>query len=76
MTKKVNFEQFHDLLFPGTGVSIKDSWQRFKDLLFVAADECIPMVTLRKRKKTWLGDETLRMLPQKRHAYKVIMHTR
>ena len=27
--KKVNFEQFHDLLFPGTGVSIKDSWQKF-----------------------------------------------
>ena len=50
------------------GVSIKDSWQRFKDFLFAAADECIPKVT-KRGKKTWLGDETLRMIRQKRRAY-------
>ena len=58
------------------GVSIEDSWQRFKDLLFAAADECIPKVTLwKRRKKTWLGDETLRMIRWKRRAYKVMKRT-
>ena len=58
------------------GVSIKDSWQGFKDLLFAAADECIPKLTLWKRgKKTWLGDETLRLIRQKRCAYKVMKRT-
>ena len=80
--KKADFEQFRDLLsaIPWDkcmwGVSIEDSWQRFKDLLFAAADECILKVTLRKRgKKTWLGDETLRMIRRKRHAYKAMKHT-
>ena len=80
--KKADFEQFRDLLsaIPWDtcmwGVSIKESWQRFKDLLFAAADECIPKVTLRKRgKKTWLGDETLRMIRRKRRAYKAMKRT-
>jgi len=77
--KRADFEMFHDCLsaIPWTsylwGVSIEDSWQRFKDLLFAAADECIPKVTLRKRKKkTWLSDETLRMIRQRRRAHRVM----
>ena len=36
---------------------------------------CIPKATLQKRrKKTWLGDETLRMIRRKRRAYKVMKH--
>ena len=71
--KRADFEQFHDLLsaIPWdiylSGESIEDSWQRFRDLLFAVADECNPKVTLRKRrKKTWLGDETIdTILPTK-----------
>jgi len=77
--KRADFEMFRDRLsaIPWTsyiwGVSIEDSWQRFKDLLFAAADECIPKVTLRKRKKkTWLSDETLRMVRRKRRAHRVM----
>ena len=80
--KRADFEQFRDLLsaIPWdiclSGESIEDSWQRFKDLLLAAADECIPKVTLRKRrKKTWLGDETLRMIRRKKRAYKVMKRT-
>jgi len=77
--KRADFEMFRDRLsdIPWTsylwGDSIEDSWQRFKDLLFAAADECIPKVTLRKRKKkTWLSDETLRMIRRKRRANRVM----
>ena len=31
--------------------SVDDSWRRFKDVLFTAADECIPKVTLQEREK-------------------------
>jgi len=77
--KRVDFEMFHNCLsaIPWTsylwGVSIEDSWQRFKDLLFAAADECIPKVILQKRKKkTWLSDETLRMIHRKRRSHRVM----
>jgi len=58
--KKADFEMFRDHLnaISWTSylweVSIEESRQRFKDLLFAAADECIPWVTLWKREnKTW-----------------------
>ena len=76
--KRADFEMFRDRLsdIPWTsylwGDSIEDSWQRFKDLLFAAADECIPKVTLRKRKKkTWLSDKTPseEVCPQSNEAF-------
>ena len=81
--KKANFDQFRDLLsiIPWNscflGDSIEDAWMKFKDLLITAADQCIPRVALKPRKRlNWLSDDTLRMIRRKRWSYKVAKCTR
>ena len=76
--KKADFNQFKDLLatvpwdccFSESGV--EEIWVKFKDLLFLVADQCIPKVTLRpKKSKHWLSQETLHMIRKKKHAFKL-----
>ena len=81
--KKANFDHFRDLLamIPWdcclSGNSIEDLWSSFKDLLFSAADQCIPKVTLRPRKsKHWLSKTTLYMIRKKKRAFKLAKRTK
>ena len=52
--------------------SIEDAWSKFKDLLFCAADLSISKLPSERtrNKKTWLSEETLKMLKAKRRAFK------
>jgi len=55
--KKVNFEVFTELLRNISWHtcflmnSIEDAWSMFKDLLFSAANECIPKIMIRNNKR-------------------------
>ena len=43
------------------------NWTCFKDLVFIAAHECIPKIRLRHRKRTyWLSIETIQLIRKKR----------
>ena len=57
--------------------SIDDAWTNFKDLLFIAADQSIPMICLRQNKKqlSWLSDESLKLIKCKRRAFKKAKRT-
>ena len=54
--KKANFDMFRSILGMVTwsshiiGVSVDEDWLKFKSLLFDAADQCIPKVTLCRKK--------------------------
>ena len=76
--KKANFDSFRDLLSKIAwnccfiSDSIDDIWSNFKDLLFAAADQCIPRYTLKpgKQHKLWLSGETLKLIKQKCWTFK------
>ncbi len=56
--------------------SIEDCWIHFKDVLLLAADQCIPKVTLKPKKRmSWLSDETLLQIKKKRRTYKLAKRT-
>ena len=64
--KHADFDKFRNLLsvIPWKscllGENIEEDWQCFKDLLFSAANQCIPRVMIKnKKRKSWLSDETL-----------------
>ena len=76
--KKADFEAFGELLskVPWNCCfltdSIDDCWKSFKDVLLSVADQCIPKVTLKPKKRMfWLSDETLLQIKKKRRAYKL-----
>ena len=80
--QKADFEKFRDHLclvpweccFIGKGV--EEAWTDFKDVLFTIVDECIPTFHLnQKRKKTWLSDETMKLIKKKRRVYKQARRT-
>ena len=71
--RKADFDRFRDLLSKVLWNScfltdnVDDVWISFKDLLFTAADQCIPKVLLSRRKRVhWLSADTVRMIRKKR----------
>ena len=76
--KKANFDAFREALSKIQWVScfltdsIEDAWCNFKDLFFLAADQSIPRIPLRRNRKhfTWLSDETLKMIKRKKRAFR------
>ena len=80
--KRADFKAFRELLskIPWNCCflteSIEDCWIHFKDVLLLAADQCIPKVTLKlKKRMSWLSDETLLHIKKKRRAYKLAKRT-
>ena len=80
--KKANFDLFREMLskIPWDccflSESINECWENFKDVLYSVADQCIPKVTLKSKKRIhWLSDETLEMVRKKRHAYELVKRT-
>ena len=80
--RKADFEAYRELLskVPWTCCfltdSIEDCWRCFKDVILSVADQCIPKITLKPRKrKFWLSDETLLQIRRKRRAYKLAKRT-
>ena len=76
--KKANFDLFREMLSKVPwdccflSESINEYWENFKDVLFSVADQCIPKVTLKpKKRRHWLSDETLQLVRKKRRAYKL-----
>ena len=73
--KYADFNRFRDLLgvIPWKscllGENIEEDWQRFKDLLFSAANQCIPRMMIKnKKRKSWLSDETFPMVRKKKKS--------
>ena len=67
--RKADFDRFRDLLskIPWNSCfltdNVDDVWISFKDLLFTAADQCIPKLLLSRRKRVhWLSADTIRMI--------------
>ncbi len=58
-----------ELLPPRNNIEL--SWDKFKDILFIIADECIPKLVLnRKRKRAvWLSEDTVKMIKKKRRIF-------
>ena len=55
-----------------SGGSVDEDWLKFRDLLLSVVDQCIPIVTLRSKKRmNWLSEETLHMIRKKRRAFKL-----
>ena len=80
--RKADFEAYRELLskVPWNCCfltdSIEDCWRCFKDVILSVADQCIPKITLKPRKrKFWLSDETLLQIRRKRRAYKLAKRT-
>ena len=76
--KKADFGSFRDVLssIPWDCCfldgDVEEAWTKFKDLFFIAADQCIPSFTLkRKITKSWLSDEVLTLIRRKRRAYRI-----
>ena len=80
--RRADFDRFRDLLskIPWnccflTDI-VDDVWISFKDLLFSAADQCIPKVLLSRRKRVhWLSADTIRMIRKKRRQFKKAKRT-
>ena len=76
--RKGDFDRFRDLLIkiPWKSCFLTDNvddvmWISFKDLLFTAADQCIPKVLLSRRKRVhWLSADTIRMIRRKGNSKK------
>ena len=81
--RAANFDQFREVLskIPWDccflSGSIEEAWSNFKDLFFSAADQCIPKSILRRKKRmSWLTDETLSQIRLKRSAFKKCRKTK
>lgn len=76
--KRADFNHFRDLLdgFLWSHIFANDIWNGFKSLLFEAADQCIPKVTVNSRKSlNWLSYETIGLVRKKRRLYKLAKRT-
>ncbi len=50
--------------------SVDDAWVKFKDLLLISADQWVPKLVLKNKKRsTWLAQETIAMIRHKDRAY-------
>ena len=81
--KRADFNQFRETLSTVPWdccfleCSIERAWTNFKDLLFAAADQCIPKFRLKQKKsKSWLSDETLSLIKKKRRSYRMAKRSR
>ena len=77
--RKADFDLFHRLLqsTPWNCCllenDVNEAWIKFKDTFFIVVDQCIPKLTLGKKKKRncWLSDDTLHLIRKKKRAYRL-----
>ena len=81
--KNADFNHFRDMLsmIPWNccflSDSVEEAWSNFKGLLFIAADQSIPRIRLRRnrKRKSWISDQTLMMVKRKRRAFRKAKRT-